>query len=110
MNVSNLLITLTDMVSYSRTKKKKKGHIMAQKRKNRAQKALYRLVTIKKYSGWGDYCAFDCSKKHNYSPLRLLRPPGKNLCINKAAKHSLSVMKKQCIAVNANGKYTCRRI
>ena len=32
---------------------------MAQKRKNRAQKALYRLVTIKKYSGWGDYCAFD---------------------------------------------------
>jgi hypothetical protein len=64
MKGSNLLITLTDMVSYSRTKKIKKGHIMAQKRKNRAQKALYRLVTIKKYSGWGDYCAFDCSKKH----------------------------------------------
>ena len=75
MKGSNLLITLTDMVSYSRTKKNKKGHIMAQKRKNRAQKALYRLVTIKKYSGWGDNCAFDCSKKHNYcSPLLLLRP------------------------------------
>ena len=54
MNVSNLLITLTDMVSYSRTKKIKKGHIMAQKRKNRAQKALYRLDTIKNYLGWGD--------------------------------------------------------
>ena len=50
MKVSFLLISLTDMVSYSRTKKTKKGHIMAQKRKNRAQKALYRLDTIKKFT------------------------------------------------------------
>jgi hypothetical protein len=54
MKVSFLLISLTDMVSYSRTKKNKKGHIMAQKRKNRAQKALYRLDTIKNYLGSGD--------------------------------------------------------
>ena len=27
---------------------------MAQKRKNRAQKALFRLDTIKNYLGWGD--------------------------------------------------------
>ena len=116
MKRSNLLISLTDMVSYSKTKKLKNPYNGLKKGKKGPKKPYLSKLHKKFRAGCGGggiivlLTAVKSTFYYSPTPLPLLRPPGKNLCINKQAKHSLSVMKKQCISVKANGKYTCRHI
>jgi len=78
MKASNLLITLTDMVSYSGEEKLKMAFLTPKKREKNPKKAyISTKITTTKYSGWGVIVLFTasthmsrCSKRHT-----ILFPP-----------------------------------
>jgi hypothetical protein len=61
MKASNLLITLTDMVSYSTEEKLKWAVFTVKKRRKKSQNGIYQYQNYnKKIFGVGGNCAFYC--------------------------------------------------